>query len=92
MIRESLVGKIFGIEFIPDAEIKDDDPMLVLDARVTTRGQECRFGEPVPPPVMTAACIATMRGADYKKQVTKVDGSHISIRLVELQHQCCNPK
>lgn len=84
MIRESLVGKVFGLEFIPDSEIRDDDPMLILDARVTTRGQQRIFGEPVPEPVMTSARIATMRGAEYKKHVTKVDVSGISIRLVEL--------
>jgi uncharacterized protein HemX len=54
--------------------------------------QQRIFGEPVPEPVMTSARIATMRGAEYKKHVTKVDVSGISIRLVELQNQGIVPK
>lgn len=84
MIRESLVGKIFGIQFIHDKDVQDEDAMLIIDAHLIGRWREQRFGGAVDPPIMTKAAIATMRGRDYLKNVEKVAGSKISMRLVEI--------
>lgn len=84
MIRESLVGKIFGIQFIHDKDVQDEDVMLIIDAHLIGRWKEIRFGEMVPPPIMTKAALATMRGKDFLKGVEKVAGSKISMRLVEI--------
>ena len=87
MIRKRLVGKVYGIEFIHDTEIQDDDSMLVLDAKLVRDRSNARFGEPVPADVMTSAWLATMSGKNYKRNCDRVSGSNISMRLVEVSRK-----
>ena len=84
MKREELLGMTFGLQFIRDVEIRDDDVMLTLEAELITRWREQRFGSPVDPPIMTRAAISTVRGKDYK-HVERISNDGISIRLVPIQ-------